>query len=241
MSKLDKTRVFVTLIVSVDGAKGGHRQFNTVLHGLDDVERVVGQLAVSMAEDELTRLAVQRGTYTEPLQASAPAGTNIAGGPSLGPAGQAVQAVEGVTGREAPTGAVQAALPDAERGNPANPPSGAGKRFEEWLRRRLEIAEALLRDDKPIERLVDVDIDFQLGGKRYKGTVRVPATQDRLPLARPFLLEIRNLCNADMSDQRMRPSVNGLHWSDFPSVRPPNAPCGEIRCQDQAIGLWTVK
>jgi len=245
MSKLNETRVFVTLIVSVDGAKGGHRQFNTVLHGLDDVERVVGQCAAGMVESEITRLAVQEDRYEEyvdtVLKARKAKSTNMAGGPSLGPAGQAVQAVEGVTGREAPTGAVQAALPDAERGNPATPPADAGPPFLEWMRRRMEIAEGLLRDDKPIERLVDVLVSFTLGGNVFRGTIRVPAGSDNVPLARPFLLEIRNLCNAQFNDLRVRPLLNRLHWSDQQGLRPGEKPCGNIVCEDQVVGGWVVK
>lgn len=241
MSKLNETRVFVTLIVSVDGVKGGHRQFNTVLHGLDDIERVVGQSAAGMVDSEITRLAVQENRYEEYvrdiLKGTREPDTNKPGRASLGPAGQAVQAVEGVTGREAPTGALQGALPDAERGKPATPPGFE----EEWLRRRLQLAEGLLCGDKRIERSVDAVIEFKLDGKFYNRTICVPADINGLPLGRPFLLEIRNMCNADMGVPSTRPLINKLHWSDYPSVRPPQLPCGNILCDDQVIGVWAVK
>ena len=248
MTKLKDTRVFVTLIVSVDGAKGGHRQFNTVLHGLNDIERVIGQTAAGIVEAEITRLAVQQDRYDEyvetMLKCSRAADTNKPEETSPGPAGQTAKAGEGATGREAPTGAGGSSTEIG--GSPALPDDGARSSLSrelklEWYMRRCSIAESLLRDDKPIEREVDVLVYFTLAGTSYRKTVRVPAGSDNVPLGRPFLLEIRSLCSPQLHGLRaVRPLVNRLHWSDGHGRRPGEKPCGNIVCEDQVIGGWTV-
>ena len=217
-----------------------------MLHGLNDIERVIGQTAAGIVEAEITRLAVQQDRYAEyvetVLKCSRATDTNKPEEPGPGPAGQTAKAGEGATGREAPTGAGGSSTEIG--GSPALPDDGArsspssdDKRQLQWYTRRCLLAEHLLRDSKHTPAMTWARVKLKIAGRQHAGTMRVPVDAQGLPLTRPFLLEIRNLLNDDMGDHFIGALARSLEYTVSANT------CGEyggtITCKDQLVGSWS--